>query len=150
MKRQKIIILAIVGVVAIGIISGGLFLSSKKDGQAKENPKPISTQITGSMYTVKQEIKEDTLKINEVKSDKSFEVGDILVKSDKLTVTVNTDIEDSSEAYRMAVSIDNITRDLNKEKIKTDGINIVEVILKGKDKSWMYNGSNSINEIILN
>lgn len=150
MKKQKIIIVVIVGVVTIGIISGGLFLSSKKVGQAKENPKPISTQKTVPLYTVKQEIKADTLKIEDVRSDKAFEVGDVLVKSDRLTVTVNTDIEGSNEAYKMSVSISNTIRNLNKEKIKTDCINKVEVILKGKNKSWMYNGSNSINEIILN
>ena len=148
MKKRKIIIL--VGVLAICIISGSVLLNSKKMEQAKVEPKQVSTIKTVPLYSIKQEIKADTLKIENNKSDITFEVGDVLAKSDKLTITVNTNVDDSTEAYKMAVNIDMATRDLNREKIKTDGISKVEVILKGKNKSWMYNGSKSISEIVLN
>jgi len=150
MNKQKITILSIIGILAIGIISGGVFLNSKSSEQEKVKQEQVSKIETVALYSIKQEIKADTFKIENIKSDSTFEVGDVLAKGEKLTVTVNTDVEDSAEAYKLAISIDMATRDLNKEKIKTDGISNVEVILKGKNKNWMYNGSDSINEIVLN
>lgn len=145
MKKNKIITLSITVAAVVCIVMAFVFFYLKSGG----NKKVKSTQTETSEYTVKQKINEDNIKTEDIKSSTAFDVSDAAEKNKELIVTANADIDDSTEAYKTAVVIEETVSDLNKDKIKKDGISKIEVILKGRNKSWMYDGSSSISEITL-
>lgn len=145
MKKRKNIILCItlIFTVCAALIGGFYYFKSRVNKKAK------TAKIESTGYTVKQKISEDNLKTADLKSNKEFDIKSAAVKNKKLTVTANADIDDPVDAYKTAVVISGSVSDLNKDKIKKSGVNGVEIILKGKNKCWMYDGGSSISEIAL-
>jgi hypothetical protein len=145
--NKKSVIISAVIVVAIVIVSIVVITIKSKSNKIALN----SNLQKGKGYVIKQEIKEGPIKTDDIKVDNKFAVSSVEKKGATLTVVVNADITNSDQAYNISNAMDTSIGDMNKDKIKTDEIKKVQIILEGKSKNWMYvSGSNSINQIEMN
>lgn len=146
MKNKRTIAIAS-GVLIIAIVIAGIIINGKKDG-AINNGK-IAEQKSETLYEVKQEIKQEPVtEVSNLKVEKEFEVSDLQQQQgDKLTININTEIEDAKEAYEMSVFIKHSIEKLNKDKISAEGVKAFELVLKGDKKSWLFDGTENIKEI---
>lgn len=141
MSKRKTIEIVVFGVIVIGIISLVLVVNSKKI--SKEN---VIT-LGNIKYEVKQDIKKDNIKKEGSVATKEYKVEDLEKKDGKLIVQTKTEINNSDDAYKTAVFLKQSIERLNNEKINSDGIKQVDVVIKGSKNNWLYDGSNSIKKI---
>jgi hypothetical protein len=144
MKNKRIAMTIVAGMLIIGIMVTGCTSKGKKDSQ--DNAKVTSTTSTIS-YDVKQEFKQDPIKMESIKIEKEFQVSDVEQREDKLIIKTEVDTSDPKEAYEIGMVLKNSMEGLNKEKITKDEIKNLEILLIGKERSWLYDGNDSIKEV---
>lgn len=144
MKNRRIAMTIVAEMLIIGIMVTGCTSKGKQDIQ--DNVKVTTTTSTIS-YNVKQEIKQEPIKMESIKIEKEFQVSDLEQKEDKLIIKIEVDTSDSKEAYQIGTVLKNSMESLNKEKIDKDGIKNLEILLIGKEKSWLYDGNDSVKEV---
>jgi|GEM_PF-5862631 len=147
-QRRKAVI-AISGVIVIVILA--LVVIVKLNSNVNKNANKDTILTLGSMkYEVKNIVSKENLKIEESVAKQEYEVNNLEEQDGKLIIQTTSEIDNSDEAYKTAVFLKQSIGNLNKEKINSDGIKQIEVIIKGNKNSWLYVGDNSIKEININ
>lgn len=148
MNKRKIVILASVGIVVIGLAVGILVLKSGKSNSTASTKSKNNVLSAGNIkYVLKLETKETADNSKNIRNDKEFNINDVKEETGKLTVTVKQDIDNADEAYKMATVLESSIKNLNKDKIDKNGIKTIQIVIKGSSKSWLYDNNNSIKEI---
>lgn len=66
---------------------------------------------------------------------------------DKMTIEANAEITNADDAYKTAIFYKEDFINSNKDKISAENSDKIQVIIKGKYKSWLYDGTGSVKEI---
>lgn len=68
-------------------------------------------------------------------------------QDDKLTIEASAEITNAEDARKTAVFFKEDFMDSNKEKITSENSKKVQVLIKGKYKSWLYDETGSVEEV---
>ncbi len=148
--KKKGVIFIISGVLIVAIIIVGFIINSNNSKRKSNGTSNIKTteEKSEGFYEVKNEIKQEPVKeMESLRVEKEFEISDVQQNKDKLIISINSEIEEAKEAYEMAVLIKESIEKMNRDKIVADGVKTFEILLKGENKSWLFDKTESIKEI---
>lgn len=80
---------------------------------------------------------------NKEKSTKTYSEN----QDDKLTIETSAEITNAEDARKTAVFFKEDFMNSNKEKITSENAKNVQVLIKGKYKSWLYDETGNVEEV---
>ena len=78
---------------------------------------------------------------------KDYKIIDIIRKEKDLIVHVETELNNSKEAFEMGSFISESMKLTNEEKLKIDNVEKIKVFFNGMKKDFYFDGTNEIKEI---
>lgn len=70
-------------------------------------------------------------------------------RDDVLVIETSAEINNAEDAVKTAVLLKEEAEHANEEKIESQAIKEIHVVIKGKNTSWLYDGTGSVKEIDL-
>lgn len=133
MKKRNLAILALILIVPISLISCG------KGDKKIEEKTTVTYEILEEKAIIKEEIKSALVEEYKVESLESNE--------GTLTVNVSANLKDEESVYKVGSYLSEYIKENNKENLEKESIKNIEVICKGENANWLFDGSEKIKKI---